>query len=177
MADAPRPFLIPVRRRWTLWILPVIASLYFLAVVIIAALNNTINRGGVNYRILPRDVSVETLALVGVGLFALVILVELPFLIRRRPKREPAPEPAAAPADEEPAPWAAPAQGAIPAAPPPRDDELVMTSETQQGYRVIEYSRPAKSRHRNAVFTKAYVPVTKEYVLRVETLVAEGRDL
>lgn len=154
MAEPSRPFLIPVRRRWTLWILPVLALVYFAVVVALAVLN---------YKV--QGVTMEMLALGGVAFFALVILIELPFFLRRRvrePRAEEAPE----------APFAEP-EGA----PPAVDDEIVMTSETQQGMRVAEYSRPAKSRHPGAVYAKTYVPVTKDVVVRVETLVAEGADL
>lgn len=152
-----RPFLIPVKRRWTLWILPVIAVLYFIGVVVLVSMN---------YRI--TGVSNDLLALVGLGLFALVVLIELPFLLRRRPRRA-EPDPVEAEPYAEAAPLAA--TGAA------RDDELRTTPETQQGLRVVEYSAPAKSRNRNAVFTKTYVPVTPTHVLRIETLVADASDL
>lgn len=157
MVDEPRPFLIPVRRRWTLWILPVLALLYFIAVLAIVSLNVEID-----------GVENELLALAGVAFFVLVALVELPFFLRRRRprvKRVREPEPDDVPMAE-----------ALDA-PLGRSDELRFTGETQQGLQVVEYSRPAKSEHRNAVFTKTYVPVTGAHVLRVETLVADASDL
>lgn len=154
MADEDRPFVITVRRRWKLWILPSIAALYFLAVVIL-------NVG--NYRI--RGVDMDLLVLAGVALFALVILIELPFFLRRRPKRVRPPP-------------AAPAAAAAPEASRNGwDDELVTTGENQQGLQVVEYSAPAKSRNANSVYTKTYVPVSGAHVLRVETLVADPTDV
>lgn len=150
----PRQFLIPVRRRWTLWILPILAVLYFAVVVTLGVLNTRI-----------RGVDMDMLALGGAAFFVLVVLIELPFFLKRRPKRA-KPEPVA----EDPF---TPAEG-VPLA---EDDELVMTAETQQGLRVAEYSRPAKSRHPGAVYAKTYVPVLKDVVVRVETLIAEGADL
>jgi len=85
-------------------------------------------------------------------------------------------EPAPAPAPQ--AEWqAAPAPTAPVMMGAPADDEKLVTGEMQQGLTVLEYSAPAKSRHRGAVYSKTYVPVTKEHVLRVETLAAEGADL
>lgn len=55
-------------------------------------------------------------------------------------------------------------------------DELVLTAETWQGRRVLEYSRPPKSGPTAAVYAKCYVPVDGEYVLRVEDLVAQARE-
>lgn len=157
MADETRPFVIPVRRPWLLLVLPILALLYFLAVVILNLMN---------YRI--RGVSNQVLALVGVGLFALVILIELPFLLRRRVRDE-EPDAPATVASAEAAPYESPRDG--------RDDELLTTGEKQQGLDVLEYSAPAKSRNSNAVYTKTYVPVTPEHVLRVESLVADAGDL
>lgn len=154
MADESRPFVIPVRRPWLLLILPTIALLYFVAVVLLNVFDYEIE-----------GVTNEMLALGGVGLFALVILIELPFLLRRSGKRRarPAPEPAAAvPMDASRNGW---------------DDELLSTSETQQGLQVLEYSSPAKSRNSNAVYTKTYVPVSGAHVLRIESLVADASDL
>lgn len=148
----PRQFLIPVKRRWTLWILPILAALYFVVVVILGVRNQRI-----------QGVDLDMLALGGAAFFVLVVLIELPFFLKRRPKRaKPEPETPFAPAE---------------AAPLADDDELLMTSESQQGMRVAEYSRPAKSRHPGAVYAKTYVPVTKDVVVRVETLIAEGADL
>lgn len=155
MADEERPFLITVRRRWTLWILPILAILYFAGVMVLNVLDYEIDG-------LPMD----TLVLVGVAFFVLVMLIQLPFFLRRRVRRAPEPRPE-------------PAAGAPPMAPSNNgwDDELLITRESQQGLQVIEYSAPAKSRHKNAVFTKTYVPVSGAHVLRVETLAADAADL
>jgi len=158
MADENRPFVIPVRRPWLLLILPIVALLYFLAVVILNVMN---------YRI--RGVTNEMLALVGVGLFALVILIELPFLLRRRAPREEPDEPAAYAQSPAAVPYDGSRNG--------WDDEILATGESQQGLSVLEYSSPAKSRNSNAVYTKTYVPVTPAHLLRVESLVADAHDL
>lgn len=154
MADEERPFLIQVRRRWKLWILPVIATLYFAAIITLAVMD---------YRI--KGVPMSYLVLGGLAFFILVMIIELPFLWRKsapRPKRvETAPLSAA--------PEAASRNG--------WDDEMLVTAETQQGMQVLEYSAPAKSRNRNAVYTKTYVPVTGAQVLRIESLVADAADL
>lgn len=156
MADETRPFVIPVRRPWLLLLLPILAALYFVGVVVLNVLD---------YRI--RGVTNEMLVLGGLAFFALVILIELPFFLRRRAPREPKAAPARAPP-----PAAAPLAGAA-----VWDDEIVTTSETQQGLRVLEYSSPAKSSNSNAVYTKTYVPVSGAHVLRVESLIADASDL
>ncbi|HWH08303.1 MAG TPA: hypothetical protein VNX21_03820 [Candidatus Thermoplasmatota archaeon] len=151
-----RPFLIPVKRRWTLLILPVLALVYFAFVVWLGATRTTV-----------RGVPMDYLVLGGLAFFLLVAVVELPFFLRRRPPKAAPPPERAEWQDEPPEPVAAPA----------RDDERLTTDETQQGMRVLEYSAPAKSRNRGAVYAKTYVPVTKEHVLRVETLAAEPAEL
>lgn len=156
MADEERPFVITVRRRWLLWVLPVLASLYFIAVMVIVL---------GNYRI--RGVSTDMLVLGGLGLFALVILVELPFLLRRRaPKRKKEPKEAPPAAGE------AALVGVAGA-----NDEMMVTQESAQGLQVLEYSAPPKSQNPSAVYTKTHVPVTKSHVLRIETLVADVADI
>lgn len=152
-----RPFLIPVKRRWTLLILPILAGLYFLFVMWLGATRTTV-----------RGVSMDILVLSGLALFLLVAVVEIPFFLRRRaPKPEPEPVEREW-QDEPPEPVATTTAW---------DDEKLATEETQQGLRVLEYSAPAKSRNRGAVYAKAYVPVTKEHVLRVETMAAEPHEL
>lgn len=157
MADADRPFVITVRRRWLLLLLPILALLYFAAVVTLNVLD---------YRI--QGVTNQMLALGGLGLFVVVILIELPFFFRRSAPRAPRPR-------------AEPAGAGAPASPAgPRvawNDELLITQESQQGLRVLEYSNPAKRQNPSAVYTKTYVPVSAAHVLRIETLVAEPTDL
>lgn len=152
-----REFRIPVRRRWTLWILPALATIYFIAVLFLGATDRRV-----------RGVSNQTLVWIGLALFALVVLVEIPFFLTRRARSD-------LPAQE--TDWQE--EPAEPRAVPPmdRDDEAVATGESQQGLQVLEYSRPAKSRNKGSVYAKTYVPVTKEHVLRVETLAAEPADL
>lgn len=162
MADPERAFVIPLRRRWLLWILPILALLYFVAVLVLIVQD---------YRI--EGVTHETLALVGAGLFLLVALIEIPFLFRRRAPRPP--PPAESWTDEPPPPVPAAAEPAPARA--AADDEIRLTDESAQGLRVIEYSAPAKSRNRNAVYTKTHVPVSPTHVVRIETLVADAIDL
>lgn len=157
--DDERPFLIHVKRRWTLLILPILALLYFAFIVYLGVTRSEV-----------QGVPMDRLVWGGVGLFALVVLVEVPFFLRRGGE---APTPAPLPERD----W----QGE-PAEPAPMmralvDDERVTTDETQQGLRVVEYSAPAKSRNRGAVYAKTYVPVTKEFVLRVENLAAAPAEL
>lgn len=151
-----RPFLIPVQRRWTLLILPILALLYFAFVAWLGATRTTVE-----------GVSMDVLVLAGLAFFLLVAVIEVPFFLRRKPEAAPEPERDAW-QDEPPEPLAAPTL---------RDDEKLTTDETQQGLRVLEYSAPAKSLNRGAVYAKTYVPVTKEHVLRVETLAAEQHEL
>lgn len=156
VTETPRPFVISLRRRWVLAILPILCVLYFVAVLVIVL------------RDVRTGVSTDLLVLGGVGLFAFTVLFEIPFFFRRRRARA-RPEPEAEPEfqDEPPEPMAR----------APTDDEYLKTAESQQGLRVLEYSRPAKSRNRGAVYAKTYVPVTGDHVLRIETLAADTRDL
>ena len=155
MAD----FVIPLRRRWPLLVLAFLAVVYFVLVVALIATDNHL-----------KGVSNDTLAFIGVGIFVVLALVMFLYALRRR---GPGPAPIAERTlQDEPA-------EAIAAAPKARyhADEYLVTPEAQQGLKVLEYSAPAKSRHHGAVYAKAYVPVTKEHVLRVETLAAEGAEI
>lgn len=153
MADEPREFVIHVEKPWKLWILPFIAILYFALILAMAI-----------FRVEIRNVPTQTLVLIGVAFFVLVILIELPYFMRRRVRTEEPPAPA-------------PTQGAASPLGAAGDDEHVTTNESQQGLRVLEYSAPAKSRNRGAVYAKTYVPVTKEHVLRIENLAAEPSEI
>lgn len=155
MADEDRPFVINVRRRWTLLILPILALLYFVAIVILYVQDYRIN-----------GVDMDTLVLAGVGVFVLVMIIELPFLMRRKAPKVKRSEKQKLDILED--------RGEAPAM---RDDEYLTTSESQQGMQVVEYSAPAKSRNVNVVYTKTYVPVTGAHVLRVETAVADAADI
>jgi hypothetical protein len=157
MAAPHRPFVIPLRRRWVLAILPALCILYFLVVLVLAVQGTKV-----------KGVTTDQLVLGGAALFLVTFLVEIPFFLRRRGARDDGPDAPYEPLD---------LQDEPPEASVRADDEVALTSESQQGLRVLEYSRPAKSRHKGAVYAKTYVPVTKEHVLRVETLAAEGRDL
>jgi hypothetical protein len=155
MADEPREFLIRVERPWKLWILPGIAILYFVLILAMAIL-----------RIEFRSVSTDALVYAGAVLFVVVILIELPFFLRRRVRVE----------EPEPSPYAPESAAAGPLV-GAGDHEALATSESQQGLRVLEFSAPPKSQNRGSVYAKTYVPVTKEHVLRVETLAAEPSEL
>lgn len=152
MADESRPFVIEVKRRWLLAILPILATLYFVAVVLLTLLD---------YRI--QGVTTDMLVFAGIGIFVLVMLIEFPFFLRRRrPKAPRARRAAKAAAQPETVEW---------------DDEYLATDEEQQGLRVLEYSAPAKSQNTNTVFTKTYVAVTSAHVMRIETAVADATEI
>lgn len=150
-------FVVPVRRRWTLFILPALALLYFLAIVVLAALNYEV-----------AGVSMEYLVLGGAALFGVVLLVELVLLLRRKAKTE---EPVEEVPVEDVAPVVPLRRDVI------RDDEYRTTTQSAQGLQVLEYSWPGKSLHRGAVYAKTALPVTKEHVLHVETLAAHPHEL
>lgn len=131
----------------------VVATLYFLIVVAL----------GVNLVAIPaltRVADLPTLALVGAALFGLFILVLLVQLVRGRQREE-----------------ARQVQASAVAVPAPArrrgEDEYVVTSDEHQGLRVIEYSHPPKSQNKGAVYAKCLVPVSREFVLRVEELIAK----
>jgi hypothetical protein len=157
MADESRPFVINVKRRWLLAILPVLATIYFVAVIVLNILD---------YRI--QGVTTDMLVLGGVGLFVLVMLIELPFFMRRSGPKRARPERARA---------AAPAATMDAGSNGHGDDEYLITEELQQGLQVLEYSAPAKSRNSNTVYTKTYVPVSQAHVVRVETAVADPTEI
>lgn len=157
-----REFVVGFRRRWPLWTLLVVSILYFAGVIALVATG----------RQLSRNVPNQWLVWGGAALFAILLIAMLPLLFTRRPRAPEPSEPMPGWQDEPPEPVSAPASRAF-----DDDDEKVVTGETQQGLKVLEYSRPAKSANKGAVYAKTYVPVTKEHVLRVETLAAEPREL
>lgn len=160
MQDDERPFLIDVKRPWTLLILPILAGIYFLFIFYLGITRSEV-----------RGVPTDYLVLGGLAFFIVVALLQLPFLFRRKgPRSQAAPAPAGGDAWQPGPTESAPLAGSA-------DDERVATSETQQGLRVLEYSVPAKSRNRGSVYAKTYVPVTKEHVLRVETLAAMPHEI
>lgn len=159
-------FLVPVKRRWKLLILPILAILYFAAVLLLAAFGYEV-----------QGVTMEQLVLGGAVFFALVLLIELPYVFKRKVRAEPevVDEPV-----EEPVETFAPMEDFSepePVARPKANDELLVTSEVVKDLRVLEYSAPSKSRHSGAVYAKTMVPVTKEHILRVENLAAEDYEL
>lgn len=99
------------------------------------------------------------------GLLMLVLLVLL--VLDYRKARDRAFEEAEAPAAADTVPTPVFGERSVP-------DELVVTAETWQGRRVLEYSRPPKSEHGAAVYAKCTIPVDAQLVLRVEDLVAES---
>jgi hypothetical protein len=152
-----------IRSAWPFYVLAGVATLYFVLVVYLAA--NPVS-----------GLDLDVLALAGLVFFAILIVLAFLFMGRRKLPRPPpaANEPALLREDmqDEPLESEAPRMAAQ-----AWNDELVRTTEQQQGLTVLEYSRPPKSQHRGAVYAKAYVPVTKEFVLRIEVLVADGADL
>lgn len=137
----------------------VVAVLYFLWVALLGL--RVIALPSLEPTITPADWAVSAAVLF------LILLVVL-FLEYRRTQRpgyqaEGAAAPRAAYAP-------APAQTRWPA------DEMVVTAESVQGRRVLEYSRPPKSEHPQAVYAKCLVPVDSQLALRVEDLVAEAKE-
>lgn len=155
-------FLIPVQRRWKLLILPILALLYFAAVLLLAAFGYEV-----------QGVTMEQLVLGGAAFFLVVLVLELPFVFKKKVRQEPEL------VEEEP-PVAEPVESFSEPETftrPPSNDEMLVTSEVVKDLRVLEYSAPSKSLHSGAVYAKTMVPVTKEHVLRVETLAAEDYEL
>lgn len=100
------------------------------------------------------------------NLGALIMVVLLILLVADHLRsRRPLPEGAAQPEE----------RGEISGA-PRITDEIVVTAETWQGRRVLEYSRPAKSERPASVYAKCLVPIDSQLVLRIEDLVAEARE-
>jgi hypothetical protein len=164
MNDSEREYVIRVEKPWKLWILPGLAIAYFVVLLALVILRVAFVINGQQY--LVQDI--PGLIWLGAAFFVLVLLIELPFFLRRRP---PAPEP---PPEERETDLSS---GMMASGVMGVDDERMVTAEQQQGLRVLEYSSPAKSRNRGAVYAKTYVPVTKGDVLRIETLAAEPTDL
>lgn len=176
-------FLIPVERKWKLWIPPVLAVLYFAFVL-------TVLIGQWDLRIANQE---EVLVIGGLAVFGVLAVWELLLLPGRRAKkskarrgRSPPPrarEPVESEPDDEDAinAYAPPPAAERPAAAPSRaqglDAELVDTGESRNGLAVLEVSVPPKSRHRGAIYSKAFIVVDDRFVLRVEDLVADREEL
>lgn len=174
--EAERRFLVGVEKRWKLWIPPLLALLYFALVIAIVVF-------AVDLRVANQDLY---LVLGGVALFAVLAVWELALLVRVRPRRArarkaKAPKRAAAvePVESEAAPEEEPTATVRPIGGGVRlgDAEYVLTADEHQGRRVLEISLPPKSRHRGAVYSKAYVPIDTQYTLRVEDLVADRAEV
>lgn len=134
----------------------VVGGLYFLWVALLGT-RAVVLRG------LEPTVTVQDWA--AFGAILMVVLLLLLVVDARRGPRAPVAHAAAAPRY-------APMQ---PVGPPQVADELVVTAESWQGRRVLEYSRPPKSEHPRAVYAKCVVPIDDQLALRLEDLVAEGR--
>lgn len=149
-------------RSWTLWFIPVLATLYFVWILLVAL--GTVKTPSVDLR---------TWAIAGMVLFGILLLLEILLLLRRKGPEEAAPvaEPAA---DETVIPYAQPG---VRAGADKLEAEIVATGEQWKGLRVLEVSIPPKSRNKGGVYAKSYVQVAPELVLRVEDLVADRRDV
>ncbi|HET6315335.1 MAG TPA: hypothetical protein VFG86_02675 [Chloroflexota bacterium] len=130
----------------------VIGLLYFIWVALLAT--NVIALPGLEHYI-----SVQDWAVFGAVLMILLLVVLVVWSSRSRDRVEEVYE---APAT----------RGAQPSW---EADELVVTAEAWKGLRVLEYSRPPKSDAPAAVYTKCYVPLDGQFVLRVEDRIAEAR--
>lgn len=165
-----RRFLIPVKRPWKLWVFILGLALVYLVWVLLVA-TRTVGSG---------PITDQDWVLGGLGLFALLIFLELLLLIPRRAKKAKAGE--AADDGEAWTPdetiYAPPAAGEVAAYPEPepsRDTawgEYLLTSEELKGRSVLEVSMPPKSRNKGGVYSKAYVDIGSGYVIRIEDLVA-----
>ncbi|MHB8587022.1 MAG: hypothetical protein ACYDDF_14430 [Thermoplasmatota archaeon] len=157
MAEAGGEYLLRWRS-WVIWTLPVIATLYFIWVLAVF----------MQYVRTP-SVAFDTWVNGGLALFVIIIVVELLLLIRRKPAMD-----AMAETSEEVAipPYAAPTAPA-----PPGDAEVRATGEQYKGMKVVEVSLPPKSQNRGGIYAKAFVEVSPEIVLRVESLVAGREDV
>lgn len=182
-ADAvpERRFLIPVRKKWKLWIWPVLALLYVAWVMLVVML--PLNTG------VPDQIWV----LGGVGLFAFLIFVQLLLLptvkVRRKKQKRARAAAAAAPTEAEPmmaddSAYAPPVEAlieeerAVHPVPPQvaSDAEFRMTGDEHRGRRVLEVSMPPKTLNPGAVYSKAFVALDEGFVLRVEDLVADATE-
>lgn len=168
--EQPRGFLLGWRT-WTLWLIPVVATLYFVWVLMVGLGN-----------VRTPTVDIGTWVLLGLVIFGVLFVLELLLLVRRKEKDgAPAVEPADA-GSTIPAylpPGEAAANGSAFAPPPPReraDAEWIATSEMYRGLRVLEVSMPPKSRNKGGVYAKSYVAVGPDAVVRIEDLVADKAD-
>lgn len=133
----------------------VVAILYFLFVLAL----------GINLFAIPAiqsRVRIGDLVLAGSVLFVVMALALVVMLFRRRQAFE------AIEAETE----AEEIRAAESAVVRPRDDEVVVTNDSYQGLRVLEYSHPPKSQNKGAVYAKCYVPVARDSVVRLEDLIA-----
>jgi len=167
-----RRFWLNVPRGF-LWGVLAVVLLYFVWLVLIAGRIVVIRRR-------TQFIDPVVWVWVGLGVFGLALLLGVLSIIPSRGRG------AAGPRDEQPL-EAIPAAASGYEAPPPMassashrvrgDVELRVANEDYKGKRVLELSTPPKSVNRGAVYAKAYVPVDEAYVLRIEDLVAERRDV
>ncbi|MGQ0536857.1 MAG: hypothetical protein ACT4PT_12405 [Methanobacteriota archaeon] len=140
-----------------LWALFTISIIYFLWIVLVVT---------EAIRVRPLDsVTDAQWVLSGIVVFLLVLLLEFLYLRKRGVG---AAQRAAAGVEvvaESPVPTRVTKAGI--------HDEYVTTNDLYQGKRVLEYSKPPKSQHSEAVYAKTYVDVGGGLALRVEELVAE----
>lgn len=173
MGEAPRErrFLVNVERPWKLWIIPILALLYLVWIVLLVTAS------------VETGVEDTVWVYAGLGLFAVLLLIELLLLFTRRAKKQKVARAAPMVAErlEEPEPEVDPMARAIlgtPAAARQRgpDAEIRATMDEHKGKRVLEVSIPPKSANKGAVYAKAYVPVDDAFVLRIEDLVAQRAE-
>ena len=168
---AARRFWLNVPRGF-LWGVLAVVLLYFVWLVLIAGRIVVIRRR-------TQFIDPVVWVWVGLGVFGLALLLGIFAAIPTRGRE--------ARRDEAPL-EAIPAAAARYEAPPPApsaastrrgrgDVELRVANEDYKGKRVLELSTPPKSDHKGAVYAKAYVPVDDAYVLRIEDLVADRRDV
>ncbi|HWG91731.1 MAG TPA: hypothetical protein VNZ52_12855 [Candidatus Thermoplasmatota archaeon] len=178
MAEPARPiparkeYVVRMRRPWLALLLPLVGALYFAYVFALAA--GSVPSFGIGLR---------EWVFGGLALFAILTLWAVLLLSRRGPPKPKTPKvkkekakaaPAPRPASPE-VPQTAQAPVAAPvAAAPQRSDEILYLDEEYKGKRVLEVSMPPKSLYRGAVYTKTYVQVADDLVVRVEDLVEQN---
>ncbi len=158
-----RRFLVTVKRPWKLWVFVLGVAVLYLAWVVVVA-TRTVRTPGV---------ADSDWVLVGLGLFAVLIVFELILLIPRR-RRKVAEE--KADSEEE---WAPDSTIYAPPSGGPLDNswgEVRTTEDELNGKSVLEFSHPPKSANKGAVYAKAFVDVGGGYVLRAEEMVAGPQE-
>ena len=170
---ARKEFIVKMKSPWTALAIPIVATLYVGWVVLLAS-GKTATPG------------IPLVQWVYGGLALLVVLLFWGWLLtlRRSPrvkkakaKKVKAQEPVQELQTEDLVPEETAAPVSIPVRNLDRPYELVYAGEEYKGRQVLEISIPPKSANRGAVYTKTYVPVAEDLVVRVEDLAEDANRL